>query len=120
MAGLVASGGGKDFSKSMPHDDREKRVRQSFFPKLIETMHEFWALLFGAFLATARGFLRVHYERSQERKSLKAALAAEIRAILSIIAGGDCQADPVVRSCALFTFASIAMELRLAAAEREI
>ena len=83
-------------------------------------MHEFWALLFGAFLATARGFLRVQYERSQERKSLKAALAAEIRAILSIIAGGDCQADPVVRSCALFTFASIAMELRLAAAEREI
>jgi hypothetical protein len=52
-------------------------------------MHDFWALLFGAFLATAGGFLRIQYERNQERKSLKAALAAEIRAILSIVERRD-------------------------------
>src|SRR5580704_441696 len=48
-------------------------------------MTAFWTLLFGAFLATAGGFWQVQHARNQERKSLKAALAAEIRAILSVI-----------------------------------
>jgi hypothetical protein len=48
-------------------------------------MTAFWTLLFGAFLATVGGFWQVQHARNQERKSLKAALAAEIRATLSII-----------------------------------
>jgi hypothetical protein len=52
-------------------------------------MHGFGTLLFGAFVATAGGFLRRQYDRSQERRSLKAAIAAEIRAILSIVERRD-------------------------------
>jgi len=52
-------------------------------------MSAFWTLLFGAFLATAGGFLQFQFSRCQERKSLKAALAAEIRAILSIVQRRD-------------------------------
>jgi len=52
-------------------------------------MYDFWTLLFGAFLATAGGFLWRQYDRSQERRSLKAAIAAEIRAILSIVERRD-------------------------------
>lgn len=48
-------------------------------------MTSFWTLLFGAFLATGGGFLLAQFARYQERKSLRAALASEIRAILSIV-----------------------------------
>ena len=52
-------------------------------------MYDFWTLLFGAFLATAGGFCGVRTICSQERRSRKAAIAAEIRAILSIVERRD-------------------------------
>jgi hypothetical protein len=52
-------------------------------------MTAFWTLLFGAFLATAGGFWQAQHAHNVERKSLRAAFAAEIRAILSIVERRD-------------------------------
>jgi hypothetical protein len=51
------------------------------------------AAVVGFFSGASVALIQVQYQRSQERKSLKAALAAEIRAILSIVEGRDYIAD---------------------------
>ena len=47
---------------------------------------EFWLTILGAILAIGGGFLAKAIERRQDRKSLRAALRAEIQAILAIVA----------------------------------
>jgi len=46
---------------------------------------EFWLTILGAILAIGGGFLAKAIERRQDRKSLRAALRAEIQAILAIV-----------------------------------
>jgi len=46
---------------------------------------EFWLTILGAILAVGGGFLAKAIERRQDRKSLRAALRAEIQAILAIV-----------------------------------
>jgi hypothetical protein len=50
-------------------------------------MHDFWTLLLGAFLATSGGFWQFQHARNQERKSLKAALAAEFARFYQLWSG---------------------------------
>src|SRR4030095_11837491 len=51
------------------------------------------AAVVGFFSGASVALIQVQYQRRQERKSLKAALAAEIRAILSIVERRDYIAD---------------------------
>jgi hypothetical protein len=50
---------------------------------------QFWSTILGAILAIGGGFVAKIYERRKERESLRAALRAEIQAILAIVERRD-------------------------------
>jgi hypothetical protein len=50
---------------------------------------QFWLTILGAILAISGGFAEKAYARRKERKSLRAALRAEIQAILAIVERRD-------------------------------